>query len=272
MKLEEGFPKISVITPSFNQGKYLERTICSVLNQDYPDLEYIIIDGESTDKSVEVIRKYKNYLTYWVSEKDKGQSHAFNKGLREATGEIIGWINSDDLYLNRCLFQAAEYFRLHPSIDIVFSDYYYVDQNDGFIKRRKEIPFNYAIYIWTGDCYHANCAGFFRKRVFERAGLLDESLHYGMDYEFYLRASRAGLKFGHVRQYWGAYRLHGESKSVASHELQTRDSVNITDRFVPATASGFGRWWRKELFRVFRISWKCLLGSYPSTLKFSGMI
>lgn len=255
-------PTISIITPSFNQGKFLEKTIQSVLSQQYPNTEYIIIDGGSSDDSVNVIKKYENQLSYWVSEKDRGQSHAFNKGLAKATGEIIGWINSDDIYLGESLFQAARYFQDHSTVDIVFSDYWYIDETGKFIKRRKEIPFVNGVYLWTGDCYHANCAGFFRKRVFEKIGGLDESLHFGMDYELYLRAAKAGCVFGHEREYWGAYRLHGESKSIRSHHLQQQDAMKILNRYKPAMVSPLGIWYRREGFKLFRIIWKFFLGSY----------
>lgn len=260
------FPTISIITPSYNQGKFLEKTIQSVFSQHYPNTEYIIIDGGSSDSSLSVIKKYEKDLSYWVSEKDRGQSHAFNKGLAKATGEIIGWINSDDIYLGRCLFQAARYFQDHPSVDIVFSDYWYIDGKDKFIKRRKEIPFLNGVYLWTGDCYHANCAGFFRKRVFEKIGRLDETIHFGMDYEFYLRAAKAGCTFGHQREYWGAYRLHGESKSVRSHHLQKQDALRIVSAYKPATVSALGAWCRQHGYKLLRIIWKFFLGSYfPAT-------
>jgi len=254
--------RMSIITPSFNQGEYIEPTIRSVLNQGYPDLEYIIVDGGSTDNSVSVIRKYAPWLTYWVSEKDRGQSHAFNKGLEKATGEIIGWLNSDDVYLDRCFFQASEYFEANPAIDIVFSDYWYIDEWGKFLRRRKEIRFLSGVYLWTRNCYHANCAGFFRRRVFDTIGGLDENLQFGMDYDFYLRAAKAGLKFGHQRQNWGAYRLHGRSKSVSAHDLQKKDAILVSTRHQPLGISRFGVWWRRRLFKVFRLGWKLLLGSY----------
>ena len=106
----KAIPKISIITPSFNQGKFLEETILSVINQDYPDLEYIIIDGGSSDNSVEIIKKYEKYLTYWISEKDSGQSSAINKGLKKISGELVAWINSDDLYCPNVFSKIAEYF------------------------------------------------------------------------------------------------------------------------------------------------------------------
>jgi len=262
-------PKISVITPSFNQGAFLERTINSVIKQGYPNLEYIIIDGGSTDNSVEIIRKYEKYLKYWVSEKDKGQSQAFNKGLKIASGDIIGWLNSDDLYLDRCIFQGVEYFDRNPAIDIVFSDYYFIDGDNKIIKRRREIPFNYNIYLWTADCYHANCAGFFRRKVFDIIGGINEDLHYGMDYELYLRAAKSGLKFGHLKAYWGAYRMHGQSKSVAGYSLMKNEGETISALFYSAKISKFGLWWRKIFFKTLRIVWKFAIGSYGPSSKTS---
>ncbi len=254
-------PKISVITVSYNQGLYLEKCIQSVINQRYPNFEHIIIDGGSTDESIDVIRKYEEHLTYWVSEKDNGQSHAFNKGLEKATGEIIGWINSDDIYLNNCLIQASEYFTSHPRIDIVFSDYIYIDEHGEFIKFRKEIPFDFEIYRWTEDCYHANCAGFFRKEIFLELGGLDESLQNSMDYEFYLRAASRGFEIGHIKACWGAYRLHSQSKSISQPEL-LKHTVGTIAAIFQSQESKVISWPLKYLYKTIRLCKKIFNGSY----------
>jgi len=255
-------PRISVIVPSFNQGRFIEKTLRSVIDQGYPNVELMVIDGGSTDETVDVLKKYNDQLTYWVSEKDRGQSHAFNKGLARATGNIVGWLNSDDVYLNRSLFQAADYFAAYPEIDIVFSDYIYVDGTGRYLKRRKEPPFSYNIYLWSGDCYHANIAGFFRRRVFEKNGGLDESLHYSMDYEFYLRAGKAGMKFGHVREYWGAYRFHSASKSITAYGRMLADARILLARYQPSDVGPCGARLRKAWFRSQRIAQKAMIGSY----------
>lgn len=254
--------KISVITPSFNQSQFLEATLQSVIGQNYSGLEYIVVDGGSTDDTLSILRKHDNHLAYWVSEKDGGQSQAFNKGLQRSTGEIIGWLNSDDLYLGNSLEKAARYFQEHEDIDVVFTDYMFIDENGTFLRRRKEIPFRYDVYLWTGDCYHANCAGFFRRRLFDRIGGLDEKLHFGMDYDFYMRAARANCRFGHLRDYWGAYRLHKQSKSVSMYGLQLRDANLIGRRYRPDGVSELGAKCRKIAFTLIRIGWKVLLGSY----------
>jgi len=224
--------KISVITPSYNQGQFLEETIRSVLNQNYPNLEYIIIDGGSTDNSVEIIKKYEKNLSYWISENDKGQSHAFNKGFEKSSGEIIGWINSDDIYYPGAINEAVEIFSKHPEIDIIFSNYYFIDEIGEIIRMRKEIPYDFNIYLWTKGCYHANVAGFFRRKCFEKFGVLREDLQFGMDYELYLRFGLNGCKFLHSKSFWGAYRFHGLSKSISSYEKQKEDGEKIFKEYL----------------------------------------
>ena len=253
---------VTIVTPSFNQGQYLDAAIRSITSQSYQHKELIVIDGGSTDMTSDVLRQNSKDIGYWVIEPDRGQSHAFNKGLSRARGDIIGWLNSDDLYLGNCIADAVLYFYQHDDIDIVFSDYIFIDAQSRFIRRRKETPFSLPIYIWTGKCPHANCAAFFRRRVFEKVGPLDESLQYGMDHEFYLRAASAGCKIGHVRAYWGAYRLHDMSKSVQSPSLQRQDSEAIVRRYRPASIGSV----RTALYRCFwasvRIGGKMFSGSY----------
>ena len=207
-------PRITVITPSFNQAAFLEGTIRSVLDQEYPSLEYIIIDGGSTDNSVEIIRKYSHRLAYWCSEKDGGQSHAINKGLRIATGEIIGWLNSDDIYYADSIWKAAQIFAKNPATDILFGNYDYIDDEGRTVHRRRELPYDFRVYLWTGACYHANVAGFYRKKCFDSFGLVREDLHHSMDYELYLRFGINRCTFQHVPDVLGAYRLHMSSKTI----------------------------------------------------------
>jgi glycosyltransferase involved in cell wall biosynthesis len=218
------FPRVSIITPSYNQGNFLEETIRSVVDQDYPNLEYIVIDGGSTDNSIEIIKKYQNRIAFWISEPDNGQSHAFNKGLQKATGELIGWINSDDVYYPGSIVQASQFFLKNPDTDVVFSDYTFIDHKSRVIRTRKEIPYDYKTYLWTKGCYHANCAGFFRRTCFEKFGGLREDLGFGMDYELYLRFGKNNCKFSHTNQIWGGYRLHSMSKTVLSSDSQIRDN------------------------------------------------
>ncbi len=256
------FPKISVVVPSFNQGQFLEYCLNSIISQGYPNLELIVMDGGSTDNSVEILNKYNKNITYWVSENDKGQSDAVNRGLAIATGSIIGWLNSDDIYLNNCLYSAIEFFKDNPNCGIVFSNYYFIDEESKIIRRRKEIPFNYGIYLWTNGCYHANCAGFFRSSVFNKIGYLDETLDYGMDYEFYLRASQQGIDIKHSNSYWAGYRFHKSSKSISSSDLQEEESNKIVMRYFPKGISSTKIKILKIIYRYFRYIRKLFIGSY----------
>ncbi|OGU35640.1 MAG: hypothetical protein A2068_13840 [Ignavibacteria bacterium GWB2_35_6b] len=253
--------KYSIITPSYNQAEFLERTILSILNQNYGNLELIIIDGGSSDGSVDIIKKYHDKIAYWVSETDRGQSHAFNKGLEIATGDIIGWLNSDDVYYAGTIIQSAEIFESKHDADIIFANYDFIDENDNLIKHRKEILFNYNIYLWTKDCYHANCAGFYRKRCFDIAGGLSENLHYSMDYELYLRFSKHGFKFHQVHNLWGAYRMHSLSKSVASFHNMPIEAQKVFKEYENGTTH-LENIFLPPFYRSYRITKKLLTGCY----------
>jgi glycosyltransferase involved in cell wall biosynthesis len=205
---------VSIITPSYNQGNFLAETIPSVIGQHYPNLEYIIIDGGSTDNSVSVIKKYEKEIAYWVSEPDKGQSHAVNKGLQKATGDIIGWLNSDDRYYEGAIQKAIHVFSEHPEVDIVFGNVDFIDEQGTVLHRTNELAVDFHTYLFTNRCYHANAAGFFRKRCFDLYGMLREDLKYTMDYELYLRFAYNRYKFYQMKDVLGSYRLHAQSKTL----------------------------------------------------------
>jgi glycosyltransferase involved in cell wall biosynthesis len=224
-------PHVSVITPSFNQGAFLEATIRSVLDQGYPSLEYIIIDGGSTDNSVEIIRAYSDKLTFWCSEKDSGQSSALNRGLRLAKGEFIGWLNSDDVYYPGSILTCVRQLLDHSDADIVFGNYDYINASGSVVHRRREIPYDFNTYFWTGTCYHANVAALYRKSCFERFGYVREDLHYSMDYELYLRLGYNGCKFLQEDKPLGAYRLHNSSKTVSSYARTLSEAESARKEF-----------------------------------------
>lgn len=205
--------KITIVTPSYNQGQFLEETILSVLNQDYPNLEYIIIDGGSTDNSVDIIKKYENHLTYWVSEKDNGQTHAINKGFRKATGDILNWLNSDDTLLPGAISSIARCFASNSIVDFAYGDYVLVDSFGKDIVSRKEIDFDFNILLYSG-CFIQQPTCFFRKSVIDEIGLLDEGQDFYMDYEFYLRAAQNGFIFHNIRKSLVRFRCHSVSKTV----------------------------------------------------------
>jgi glycosyltransferase involved in cell wall biosynthesis len=205
-------PRITIVTPSFNQGKYIERTIRSVLQQHYPDLEYIVVDGGSTDETVSVLKRYEGRLR-WISEKDSGQSEAINKGFRLAKGAIVAWLNSDDIYLPGALDKVGQYFAEHPEVMMVYGEGNMLDEA-GNIKCR--FPFTEPKYdlwklIYFGD-YILQQATFFRRSVFDAIEMLNESLHYTMDWDLFIRIGKR-FRVDYMPEYLGAIREHGEAKT-----------------------------------------------------------
>ena len=180
------WPRVSVVTPSYNQGQFIEETIRSVLLQGYPDLEYIIIDGGSTDGSVDIIRKYEPWLAYWVSEPDRGQSHAINKGFRLATGEVLAWLNSDDLFREGSLLQIGKYFLEHPEIMVIVGACVSTDVHKKPVGIKS--PHDLSLErLLKGGLVPGQPAVFFRRGAFQAAGELDESLHQLMDRDLWIR-------------------------------------------------------------------------------------
>jgi len=224
------WPKISIVTPSFNQGIFLEETLRSVLLQNYPNLELIVIDGGSKDASVEIIKKYEPWISYWVSEKDKGQSDAINKGFKKVNGEIITWLNSDDLFTQGALHQVAEYFLTLPA------DTGLVHGGTIIFKDEKLIKKDWAYHNPSLERYLAGMAfpqpsSFFLKKYFDKiGGQVNEHLHYGMDYDLFCRLACV-CNFVPVKDLFSKYRLHGRSKSVTAQDNfivdWTRSFINL---------------------------------------------
>ncbi len=213
------YPLITIITPSFNQAKFIEQTILSVINQDYPKLEYIIIDGGSTDGTVDIIRKYEKHLAYWISEKDNGQSAAINKGLKNATGEIVNWLNSDDYYEKDALSKVANGFA-KPDINVV-SGRGRLFRESGTVGYTKGVDvYNSNLAKTIGWVRMDQPETFFRKEVFDEIGFLDERLHYLMDRDMWLKYLLVfGLNGIHmVEDVLVNFRLHGDSKTGSRKE------------------------------------------------------
>ena len=204
--------KTAIVIPSLNQGKFLEETIQSVLNQDYPELEIFIIDGGSKDNSVEVIKKYESRITGWVSEKDSGQSEAINKGFERCTGEIVTWLCSDDLYTPGTLKMVNEVFNsLPPTVGVIHG-------NSEIFQGNSVINYDKGYGNWNLERQLAGMtfpqpSAFFRKSVLDKVGLLDERYHFGMDYDLFARM-RMISSFHYVDFFFSRYRLHNESKST----------------------------------------------------------
>lgn len=209
------FLKVSIITPSYNQGQFIERTILSVLEQDYPNIEYIVMDGGSTDNTVEILKKYEDRLI-WKSEPDKGQSDAINKGWRMATGEIIAWINSDDTYQPGAIRIVANYFFNHPKVDAVFGDGGRIDESDKKIGVFKAGPVNLRRWLYHGEIYVSQPSTFFRRSVIDRIGLLDPTLHLNMDHDYWIRMAKSGLVIRHIFVHLGNLRWHEGMKTQSA--------------------------------------------------------
>lgn len=219
-------PRISVVTPSYNQGRFLEETMKSVLEQDYENLEYIVIDGGSQDETVDVIRRYEHAVSYWVSEKDGGQSDAINKGLRRATGEIVTWLNSDDLFLPDALKRVSEHFR---SSDAALIHGKTILFGEGLKEQIKGADEDDLAVRYLAGMPFPQPSSFFRRKVLLEQGYLDESLHYGMDYDLITRIA-LNYEIEKVDDLFSKYRLHAESKSVASNIEFTRDWAKTFSR------------------------------------------
>lgn len=207
---------VTIITPSFNQGRYLERTIRSILAQkdDFSGpLEHWVIDGGSRDDSVEILKRYGDRLQ-WISEKDRGHPDAVNKGLARATGDIIGWLNSDDIFYPGTVRTVVEYFERHPEVDVVYGNGHHIDEHDRFLE-------TYPSEDWDFErlkqhCFLCQPAVFFRRSVVERFGPLDVQWHYALDYEFWLRLGQKGARFARIDEVLAATRLHSETKTLGS--------------------------------------------------------
>ncbi len=226
--------RLSIVTPSYNQGRFIERTIESVLSQRFSGkLEYFVMDGGSTDETIAVLRKYNGRLS-WVSEKDGGQAEAVNKGLSRSTGDIIGWLNSDDVYYPGAFTAVCEAFDADPTLDVVYGDANHIDENDEFIESYPTEEHDFTRLMDT--CYFCQPAVFFRKSVVDRFGPLNARLQYCMDYEYWIRLASVGAKFGRVRNVLAGSRLYAQNKTLGSRvrvHSEINDMLRRNARRVP---------------------------------------
>ena len=207
---------VSIVTPSFNQAAYIEETILSVLNQDYPQVEYIIVDGGSTDVSREIIERYADRLAWWVSERDRGQTDAINKGFAHAKGEILAWLNSDDTYLPGAIAEAAAFLEANPQAGMVYGDANLVDQQGTLLGKFPARQTDYR-RLRRGYVHIPQQAAFFRASLWRQVGPLDPSFYFAMDYDLWVRLARLAPLCYHPRT-WANFRLHSAGKSVAADD------------------------------------------------------
>jgi glycosyltransferase involved in cell wall biosynthesis len=226
-KMADGseWPRISIVTPSYNQDQFIEETIRSILLQGYPDLEYIVIDGGSTDNSVEIIKKYEDWITYWVSEPDNGQSHALNKGFRMVTGSLIGWQNSDDYYHSQAFMEVAIKSTELSEISVFYGLTDQIDANSNFICVHPISEFDiHAMLPLLNMC---NQSMFFRNRIFSQGEFIDESFKHAMDQEFLIRLALKGYKFRLFSEIKGYFRQHNEAKGATQTNILVEECLRI---------------------------------------------
>jgi hypothetical protein len=230
-------PTVTIVTPSYNQADFLESTIRSVLGQDYPELEYLIVDGGSKDGSVEIIKRYADHLAWWVSERDAGQAEAINKGLRRAHGEVVAWLNSDDIYLPGAIQQAVDAFHEHPTAGLVFGDAITMDAQGKPISR---LSFgDWGLLDLVSFRIICQPAVFMRRAVLEKSGYLESSYHYMLDHHLWIRMARcASIRYtgggmddssNAAAALWAAARHHPGAKNVAQAPGFSRETMQILE-------------------------------------------
>jgi glycosyltransferase involved in cell wall biosynthesis len=240
-------PTVSIVTPSYNQAHFIEETIRSVLAQGYPQLEYIIVDGGSTDGSVEIIQKYASQLSWWISEKDKGHAEALNKGFAHATGDILAWLNSDDTYYPGAVAGAVAYLQAHPETGMVYGDADLTDNAGRVIGRFVSRQTDYNRLL-RGSVYIPQATTFFRADLWRQVGPLDLSLFFAFDYNFWVQLAKVS-RLQYLPQLWATFRLHNEGKSVRFDDRCYPDMLRVYQRERGRSLSWL--WLRAKLRRIF---------------------
>jgi glycosyltransferase involved in cell wall biosynthesis len=252
-------PRVTIVTPSYNQAAFLEETLRSVISQNYPNLEYIVMDGGSKDGSVEIIQKYQQHLAYWTSEKDAGASDAIAKGFQRATGEIMAYLNSDDPYMPGSIHAAVEFFQKHPGCDVVFGNTYWTDPNGNVLAERRQTPFWPTSYVY-GGCDLQQPSIFWRREIYLKSGGMDSSFITAFDTDLFHRFIAHGAHFCHVNKFFSCFRIHPESKSSTliekrNEELERIRKVHLKHPFRSAYGSLI-----RNLGRAHRAFWYVMQG------------
>lgn len=252
---------VSIVTPSYNQARYLEETMRSVLEQDYPHIEYIVVDGGSTDGSRGTIEKYAERLAWWVSEKDRGQTDAINKGFARASGEVLAWLNSDDTYQPGAIREAVEFLRQNPQVGLVYGDANYIDEHGRVIGRFPAAQTDYR-RLRQGYVHIPQQSAFFRADLWRKVGPLDDSFYFAMDYDLWVRLAREA-PIVYLPRVWANFRLHSDAKTIAADDrcwpemlrVHYRDggspfSMIVLKYWIRKVAAPYIKWRRRRMFRL----------------------
>ena len=221
-------PLVSIITPSYNQAHFLEATIRSVIAQDYPRVEHIVVDGGSTDGSLEVIRQYEEHLAAWVSEPDEGQTDAINKGFAMASGEILAWLNSDDTYQPHAVSEAAAFLEEHPEVGMVYGDTNFIDEEGRTLGKFNAQQTSYR-RLRRGGVYIPQPASFWRASLWEAVGPLDPTFYFAMDYDLWVRFAKA-TELRYVPRLWANFRVYRDAKSFAADDRCWPEMLRVHQR------------------------------------------
>ena len=224
-------PLVSIITPCFNSEKFIEKTILSVLCQTYKNIEYIIVDGNSTDRTHQIIQNYKNKLSHVIIEEDEGMYSALNKGIKIASGEIIAYINSDDLYFHNTVERIVNFFNLEPNISMVYGDLKVIDENDKILYNWFYPKFRFNLFVSNNHCTIGQVTSFWRSNVHEEVGFFDSSYKLAGDFEFYARVGEK-LKINKINHFLGYYRIHQDSLTNNWEEINLQEIQNIHERYL----------------------------------------
>lgn len=252
-------PRVSIVTPSFNQVSFLEETILSVLRQDYENIEYIVIDGGSNDGSVDVIRRYQDRLATWVSEPDLGQTDAINKGFQRASGEIVAWLNSDDTYLPEAVSEAVAFLVDNPKAGLVYGDANLIDEDGNILGRFPARQTEYK-QLLRGSVHIPQQTAFFRAELWRQVGPLDTSFYFAMDYDLWVRLAKISRLHYHPRL-WANFRLHGGAKTLSSDDRCYPEMLRVYRREGggPVSLLALKAWVRSRFFSRLPLRTRLLL-------------